>query len=131
MSVPTGNASHRREGDDDIGGQLLRLNIHRRAFSVGLAALVAAPIVRAACASNPKARIAEIEGHAGGRLGVAVIDSGGGSRQFAHRADERFPMCSTFKVLAVAAVSKRVDVGAESLEHKVAYGGPIFWITHQ
>lgn len=101
----------------------MKLNIHRRTFFLGLAALVAAPIVRAASvSSNLKESIAEIEGRAGGRLGVAVIDSGDGSRQFAHRADERFPMCSTFKVLAAAAVLKRVDVGSESLERKIVYG---------
>ena len=39
-----------------------------------------------------------------------------------HRADERFPMCSTFKLLAAAAALKRVDEGAERLDRKIAYG---------
>jgi beta-lactamase class A len=39
-----------------------------------------------------------------------------------HRADERFPMCSTFKLLAAAAVLKRVDDGSERLDRKIAYG---------
>jgi len=51
-----------------------------------------------------------LEAESGGRLGVAVLHTGSGS--FAgHRADERFPMCSTFKLLAAAAVLKRVDDG--------------------
>jgi beta-lactamase class A len=39
-----------------------------------------------------------------------------------HRADERFPMCSTFKLLAAAATLKLVDEGAERLDRKIAYG---------
>ena len=39
-----------------------------------------------------------------------------------HRADERFPMCSTFKLLTAAAALKRVDEGAERLDRMIAYG---------
>jgi beta-lactamase class A len=39
------------------------------------------------------------------------VDLSSGS-QLAHRPDERFAMCSTFKTLLVAAVSSRVDSGA-------------------
>ena len=47
-----------------------------------------------------------LETESGGRLGVAVLDTG--SRAFVgHRAGERFPMCSTFKLLAAAAVPTR------------------------
>ncbi len=94
---------------------------HRRTFLFGLAAFAAAQAARAASATDFETRIGEIEARASGRLGVAVIDSGD-SRQFAHRADERFPMCSTSKALAAAAVLKRVDAGRESLDRKIAYG---------
>lgn len=47
---------------------------------------------------EPEDRIAAIEQAYGGRLGVALLDSGGRSI-LAHRADERFAMCSTFKLL--------------------------------
>ncbi len=36
--------------------------------------------------------------------------------------DERFPLCSTFKLLAAGAVLARVDAGQESLERRIAYG---------
>jgi beta-lactamase class A len=36
-----------------------------------------------------------------------------------YRADERFPMCSTFKLLLVAAVLRRVDWGEENLNRRV------------
>jgi beta-lactamase class A len=38
-----------------------------------------------------------------------------------HRADERFPMCSTFKLLAAAAVLARTDAGAETMDRLVRY----------
>lgn len=54
----------------------------------------------------------------GGRLGVAVLDVAGG-RRFAWRGDERFPLCSTFKLLLAAAVLRRVDGRLERLERKL------------
>jgi beta-lactamase class A len=39
-----------------------------------------------------------------------------------YRADERFPMCSTFKALLVAAVLEKVQAGALTLDQKIAYG---------
>lgn len=59
-----------------------------------------------------------IEAESGGRLGVAVRYIG--ARCFVgHRSDERFPMCSTFKLLAAAAVLKRVEKGEETLDRQV------------
>ena len=58
--------------------------------------------------------------HAGSRIGVTAIDLST-KRRVDHRADERFIMCSTFKVLAAAAVLKRVDDGKEKLDRFVPY----------
>jgi beta-lactamase class A len=66
------------------------------------------------------ADLARIEGDSGGRLGVAVLDTLTGARS-AHRADERFPMCSTFKLLASGAVLARVDVGKERLDRRIRF----------
>src|SRR2546425_10102238 len=66
-------------------------------------------------------RIAAIEGRVGRRIGVAALDTGNRKR-FDYRADERFPMCNTFKFLAAAAVLKRVDEKKEKLERFVSYG---------
>jgi beta-lactamase class A len=98
----------------------------RRSFLSGLAAAVAPFGARAAPSAEERLnlatkRLAEIEALKGGRLGVFVRDTGTGST-FAHRADERFPMCSTFKLLAAAAALKRVDEGVERLDRKIAYG---------
>jgi len=66
-------------------------------------------------------RIAAVEARIGGRIGVAALDTGN-TKHVEHRADERFPMCSTFKFLAAAAVMKRVDEKKEKLERFVPYG---------
>ena len=66
-------------------------------------------------------RFAALEAESGGRLGVRVRDMRTGAT-FGHRADERFPLCSTFKLLAAGAVLARVDAGRESLERRIPYG---------
>jgi beta-lactamase class A len=66
--------------------------------------------------------LADIERRHGGRLGMFAIDTGSG-QTLAHRADERFLMCSTFKGLLAAQVLARVDAGKEKLERPVSYTG--------
>jgi beta-lactamase class A len=66
------------------------------------------------------ADFAKIESDSGGRLGVAVLDTLTQARA-AHHADERFPMCSTFKLLAAAAVLARVDAGKERLDRRIRF----------
>ena len=65
-------------------------------------------------------RILSIEQRTGARIGVAALDTGNGKR-LDYRSEERFPMCSTFKFLAAAAVLKRVDGGQEKLDRFVSY----------
>jgi beta-lactamase class A len=62
----------------------------------------------------------DLERKSGGRLGVAILDTGNRKR-LAHRAGERFPMCSTFKFLAAAAVLARVDRKQETLERRIPF----------
>ena len=66
-------------------------------------------------------RLAALEREHGGRLGVAVLDTGSGKRA-TYRDDERFLMCSTFKLLLAAAVLQRVDAGREQLDRRVVFG---------
>lgn len=65
-------------------------------------------------------QFAEIETQSGGRLGVAILDTASGRLQ-GWRLHERFPMCSTFKVLLASAVLTRKDRGEENLARKIAY----------
>ncbi|GAA0245491.1 class A beta-lactamase BlaC [Saccharothrix mutabilis subsp. mutabilis] len=51
-------------------------------------------------------RLYELESNFAARLGVYAVDTGSGAT-IAHRADERFAFCSTFKGLAAAAVLHR------------------------
>src|SRR5881394_2669041 len=92
----------------------------------GVSSMVTALLLLLA-ASTPKStsdftnRILSIEQRTGARIGVAALDTGNGKR-LDYRSEERFPMCSTFKFLAAAAVLKRVDNGQEKLHRFVFYG---------
>jgi beta-lactamase class A len=102
------------------------VDTNRRVFLTALAAAIAPLHARAAPSADERIalasqRLAAIEERTGARLGVFVIDTGTG-RMMEHRADERFPRCSTFKLLAAAAALKRVDAGAERLDRVIAYG---------
>ncbi len=88
-------------------------------------ALLVATNARAADQTPPASdaaekRIADIETRVGGRLGVAALETGSG-RRLEHRASERFPMCSTFKLLAAAAVLHRVDQKQEQITRVIPY----------
>src|SRR5881396_1183185 len=65
-------------------------------------------------------RILSVEERTGARIGVAALDTGSGKR-FDYRAEERFPMSSTFKFLAAAAVLKRIDDKQDQLDRFVSY----------
>ena len=87
-------------------------------------ALLAPPPAPGPAGLDPNAglrqAVAAIERTHGERLGVSFLDTGTG-RRFAYRGDERFPMCSTSKVLSAAYVLARVDAGRERLSRRVLY----------
>ena len=94
----------------------------RREFVLGT---VASGVAGAACAACAEADVlaaafARIEKDGGGRLGVAVLDTQTGLRS-GYREHERFAMCSTFKLLAAAAILRRVDAGAERLDRRIRF----------
>jgi beta-lactamase class A len=99
--------------------------ISRRRFTTAAAAIAAGAALpfrapaAAGLAGLPEA-LAAIEGEVGGRLGVAVLDTATGERA-GHRADERFPMCSTFKLLAAAAALEQVDLGKDRLDRLIPF----------
>ncbi len=60
------------------------------------------------------------------------MDLASGRTLTAWRADERFPMMSTFKVVLCGAVLARVDAGDEQLERKIHYiASRIWWTTRR
>lgn len=91
-------------------------DIDRRTFLAGTVGLAAA---RTAFAETDPFQ--KLEKQHGGRLGVAALDTATG-QHMTYRADDRFPLCSTFKLLAAAAILKNVDLGSEHLDRWVAYG---------
>ena len=98
-------------------------SISRRAVLACALALMLANPARAADTSTQssiEARLAEIEASVKGRLGVTILDTQTGTR-YGMRQDERFPLCSTFKVLAAAQVLERVDRGEEKLDRRVTF----------
>jgi beta-lactamase class A len=95
-------------------------------IATGAAALLAAGRVHAGKTTGMdenllKQAISGIEAKSGGRLGVAVRDTGSG-QHFSHRGDERFAMCSTFKYLLAAAILARVDKGEENHDRTLPVG---------
>lgn len=64
---------------------------------------------------------ASIEKNIDGRLGVAVLDLESG-KEAGHRMTERFPMCSTFKLMLAAAILAHVDRRDEDLERRIVFG---------
>jgi beta-lactamase class A len=99
----------------------------RRGFSlmfgslVAGSALAAVPFPGAADERNAvQEKFDRIEKGLGGRIGVSALDTASG-RAWRYRSAERFPMCSTFKALAAAAVLGRVDGGKEDLARRVRF----------
>lgn len=64
--------------------------------------------------------LADLEKQSGTRIGVMAIDTASGNALF-YRENERFLMCSTFKLVLVAAILSKVDAGGESLVRQVRY----------
>jgi beta-lactamase class A len=93
--------------------------LSRRQLIATAAALPLASAVPAAAAAQGP--FAQLERRAGGRLGVAAFDGETGQR-IAWRGNERFALCSTFKLLAAAAVLQRAQAGQENLDRWIAYG---------
>ncbi|USX56081.1 class A beta-lactamase [Lentzea sp. HUAS12] len=78
----------------------------RAALTLGAGAALAVAVPAQAQASTITGRLRELERQHHARLGVFATDTGTG-RTVLHRADELFPMCSTFKTIAAAAVLRK------------------------
>ena len=100
------------------------LNLTRRHLVIlaGAALLCPSVLLHAApgTTTDAQAQLAALEQAAGGRLGVSALHVGSGAR-VAYRADERFPMCSTFKSMLAAAVLARSTSDAHLLDKRVRY----------
>ena len=88
---------------------------------VAIAAVRLVPAGAKPALDGAGAKLAILERRHGGRLGVAILDTGSGRRE-GYREGERFLMCSTFKLLLAAAVLERVDAGKEKLDRRIVFG---------
>jgi beta-lactamase class A len=93
-----------------------------------LLAMVALPIgtVWTACASKRDAaavaqeQLTQLERTLAGRIGVFAINTANGA-QLSYRADEYFPMCSTFKILLTSAILKRSTSIKGLMQERIKY----------
>jgi beta-lactamase class A len=85
----------------------LTIQTTRRRLVLAAAAL---PFVPSFARATPPGKIQNaflgLEKELDGRLGIYAIDTGTG-REFKYRAEEAFPMCSTFKMVLTAAILER------------------------
>ena len=96
---------------------------NRRSFLqiVATSSLLAiAPRVFAQNSKVATSRLAEIETKFDARLGLFALDTESGAR-IQYRAGERFPLLSTFKVMAAAAILKRSEREPNLLNQRVRY----------
>lgn len=89
---------------------------NRRQILAGAAALAALPAF-----AQKQGALARIRQETGGRLGLAVYDSGTG-RRYLDGAEARFAMCSTFKLPLAAAVLEAADRGKVDLKREIRFG---------
>ena len=97
-----------------------RTLIHASLLSVPTLWTLNALAANAGAPASFEQSLAELESRYGGRLGVAMLDTGS-QRRVNHRGDERFALCSTFKALVVAHVLARVDHKQEDLARAIVY----------
>ncbi|WP_303783975.1 class A beta-lactamase [Sandarakinorhabdus limnophila] len=89
--------------------------IDRRMLMTGLPLLAAAAPDRFVALRRA---IAAVERSAGGPIGVSLLDTHTGER-FGHRANDRFPLCSTFKLLLAARLLHGADEGQWAMTERL------------
>ena len=95
--------------------------ISRRDLLRGIPLLLVSKLPQSEDVRAASGRLQAVEARVGGRLGVAALDTGNG-RRINYHAHERWPLCSTFKVLLVGAVLAAVDSGRKRLDRAIRYG---------
>ncbi len=67
-----------------------------------------------------ESELAALEKQSGGRLGAFILDTGTGM-SFGHRANERFGMCSTFKLPLAAVILRESEAGRIELDRRLTF----------
>jgi beta-lactamase class A len=95
--------------------------VSRRIVLAASAAFAVVPAVGKPMIDLDKRALRALEEPSGGRLGMCAIDTATG-RTLRYRGDERFAMCSTFKLPLAAAILRAADRGTLKLDTVVPYG---------
>jgi beta-lactamase class A len=118
--MKTGIPTRRPQGFDRSGMRRSLLLAGSLAPLLGLPSTGRAATESASPASAAQQQLAALEKESGGRLGVFA--AGPALRQpLGYREHERFPACSTFKVLAAGAILRRSAHDAGLLQRRVHY----------
>ncbi|HEX7087548.1 MAG TPA: class A beta-lactamase [Vicinamibacterales bacterium] len=94
--------------------------LSRRQLLTAIASLCATPAFAHARERDVAAALRALEARAGGRLGVGILHAASG-RIVGHRLDERFAMCSTFKLPLAGVILHEADAGRLDLEEVLRY----------
>ncbi|CDG21340.1 Beta-lactamase [Xenorhabdus poinarii G6] len=104
--------------------------LNRQRFIAALTSLFGVSLTFPACAAVNQHHIphkkeiihqlSNLEKESNGRLGVVLIDTSDHST-ITYRANERFPLCSTSKLMAVSALLKKSETNAHLLNQRVHY----------
>jgi beta-lactamase class A len=90
------------------------------AVSVPIATVWISWATKGDAAVAAQAQLAKLERTLAGRLGVFALNTANGT-QLSYRANEYFPMCSTFKVLLVSAILKRSTQSDGLMQQRIKY----------
>ncbi|MBM3857827.1 MAG: class A beta-lactamase [Verrucomicrobia bacterium] len=74
----------------------------------------------ATATSDFEQKLTALEASIPGRLGVCALDTAN-NKSLCYRAEERFPLCSTFKVMDVAAILKKSMTDPGLLKKRIMY----------
>jgi beta-lactamase class A len=104
-----------------LTSRMAQAHITRRTLiAAATAAAAVAPAVARTKIDLDQRALVDLERKSGGRLGVCILDATTG-RGLGHRMDERFAMCSTFKLPLAAAILREADKGKLNLDTIVPY----------
>ncbi|WP_028694049.1 class A beta-lactamase [Pseudomonas cremoricolorata] len=98
----------------------MKADISRRRVLQGAAAGSTLLALPGWAADSAASRFEQIERQHGITLGVFALDTGSG-RQLGYRAEQRLPMCSTFKVMLAGAVLQRSQAEPQLLARVIRY----------
>ncbi len=75
---------------------------------------------QASPSASIRSELATLERTSGGRLGLCALNTANGA-DILYRADERFPFCSTFKLVLAATVLARSLAAPDLMEKRIRY----------